>query len=147
MPQRIALAFLALASPVILVILVAGTPAGEWAFALLGAAFPVALITLGVQRRGSLGSLIWPLAALLAILEGCFVAMLLLRGSVLTAPWLGGLPLATAIQFYGLFLLPLLLVSFVYAWTFEASGLRREDLDELRRRFGDGRTGGDEGGA
>ncbi len=63
------------------------------------------------------------------------IAMLVLRGSVLTAPWFGGLPLAAAVQFYGLFLLPLGLVAFAYAWTFERFSLRQEDLDELRRRF------------
>ncbi len=119
-----------------LLIFVAGTPAGEVLFVLLAAAFPVALIALGAQRGGSLGPLLWPLATLLLILEAGFIAMLALRGSVAAAPWLGGLPLATAVQFYGLFLLPLALVSFAYAWTFERFGLRREDLDELRRRFG-----------
>ncbi len=136
MAQRVALAFLAFSSPVMLLAFVAGTPAGDALFALLAAAFPVALIALGAQRRGSLGPLRWPLAALVLILEATFVAMLILRGSILTAPWLGGLPLATAVQFYGLFLMPLALVSFAYAWTFERSGLRQEDLDELRRRFG-----------
>ncbi len=114
-----------------------GTPAGDVLFTLLAVAYPVALIALGVQRRGSLGPLLWPLAGLFLILEAGFVAMLWLRGSVLTAPWLGGLPLATAIQFYGLFLMPMLLVSLAYAWTFERYGLRQEDLDDLRRRFGD----------
>ncbi len=136
MARRAALAFLACSSPAMLLIFVAGTPAGEVAFALLAVAFPVALIALGAQRRGSLGPLLWPLAVLLLVLEAAIVAMLALRGGVLTAPWLGGLPLATAIQFYGLFLLPLVLVSFAYAWTFERFGLRQEDLDELRRRFG-----------
>ncbi len=137
MARRAALAFLALSSPAILLAFAAGTPAGEVAFALLAVAFPVALIALGAQRRGALGPLRWPLAALVLILEACVVAMLLLRGSVLTAPWLGGLPLAAAVQFYGLFLLPLALVSLAYAWTFERFGLRQEDLDELRRRFED----------
>ncbi len=136
MARRAALAFLACSSPAMLLIFAAGTPAGEVAFALLAVAFPVALIALGAQRRGSLGPLLWPLAALLVILEAAIVAMLALRGGVLTWPWLGGLPLATAVQFYGLFLLPLVLVSFAYAWTFERFGLRQEDLDELRRRFG-----------
>ncbi len=115
---------------------IAGTPAGDVLIVLLSVAFPVALIALGVQRRGSLGPLLWPLTGLLLILEAGFAAMLMLRGSVLTAPWVGGLPLATAVQFYGLFLLPLVLVSLAYAWTFDRHGLRQEDLDELRRRFG-----------
>ncbi len=142
MARRVALAFLALSSPAMLLALVAGTLAGEVIFTLLAAAFPVALSALGAQRHGSLGPLLWPLAALLLILEAGMVAMLVLRGSILTAPWLGGLPLAMAVQVYGLFLLPLALVSLAYAWSFERFGLRREDLDELRWRFGN-RTEGD----
>lgn len=134
--QRAALAFLAFASPAMLLVFVAGTPAGDVLFAVLAVAFPVALIALGAQRHGALGPLRWPLAALLLILEVDILVMLALRGSILTSPWLGGLPLAAAVQFYGLFLLPLVLVSFAYAWTFERFGLRQEELDELRRRFG-----------
>jgi len=135
MAKRAALLFLALSSPLILGAFFLGTAAGEVLFAVLAVAFPVALIVLGAQRRGRLGRLLWPLAALLLILEACVLAMLALRGHVLDAPWLGGLPLATAVQVYGLFLLPLLLVSFAYAWTFDGRGLRQDDLDELRRRF------------
>jgi len=147
MARRAALAFLALASPAILLAFATGRAAGEVAFALLAMAFPVALIALGAQRDGSLGPLSWPLAALLLILEADVTAMLALRGTILTAPWLGGLPLATAIQVYGLFLLPSALVSLAYAWTFERFGLRQHDLDELRRRFGAaGNAGGGVGG-
>ena len=135
MAGRLALVFLAVSSPLILLTSVVGTTAGEVLFALLGMAFPVALIVLGAHRRGRLGPLRWPLGALVLILEGCVAAMLALRGHILDAPWLGGLPLATAVQVYGLFLSPLLLVSLAYAWTFDDSGLRQDDLDELRRRF------------
>ena len=93
---------------------------GEVLFTLLAVAFPVALIVLGAQRRGRLGGLTWPLAGLLLILEAGAVAMLALRGQILTAPWVGGLPLATAVQVYGLFLLPQLLVDFAYARTFDS---------------------------
>ena len=144
MARPAALIFLACSSPALLLAFAAGTPAGDVVFAVLGAAFPVALIALGAQRQGSLGPLLWPLAALLLFLEAAFVAMLALRGGVLTSPWLGGLPLASAVQLYGLFLLPLALVSLAYAWTFERFGLRPEDLEELRQRFGSGAAGGDE---
>jgi len=46
-----------------------------------------------------------------------------------------GLPLATAVQLYGLFLAPLFLVAFAYALTFDRFGLRRDELASLRRRF------------
>lgn len=135
MAKRAALLFLAVASPLFLLAFLLGTASGEVLFAVLAMAFPVALIALGGQRRGHLGRLFWPLAALLLILEACVVLMLAQRGQILDATWLGGLPLAAAVQVYGLFLAPLLLVSFAYAWTFDDHGLRQEDLDELRRRF------------
>ena len=135
MAKRVALTFLAVSSPLILLTFVVGTAAGEVLFALLAVAFPVALIALGAQQRGRLGPLGWPLLALVLILEGCVIAMLVLRGHVVDAPWLLGLPLAAAVQVYGVFLLPLPLVALAYAWAFERLGLRQTDLDELRRRF------------
>ncbi len=137
MARRIALGFLAVSSPLILLTFLVQVPAGEVLFALLATAFPVALIVLGAHRGGRLGPLLWPLVLLLLILEACLLAMLAFRGQILDLPWVGGLPAATAVQFYGLFLLPLALVSLSYAWTFDRFGLRQEDLDDLRRRFED----------
>ena len=139
MSKRIALAFLALASPAILVTSLWSVPYGDVLFALVAVAFPIALIALGAaERRGSLGPLAWPLVGLALFYEVCVVAMLAYRGQVLDGPWVLGLPLAMAIQFYGVFLAPLLFVSIFYAATFERFGLRQDDLDELRRRFGSG---------
>ncbi len=135
MPRHPVLLFLALASPILLLVSAIDLPAGEVIFALVAVAFPIALIALGASHKDGLGPLRWPLVGLTIFFEICFVAMLLLRGQVLEAPWLGGLPLATAIQFYGVFLAPMLFVSWFYAATFEHYGLRSEDLDELRRRF------------
>ncbi len=103
-------------------------------FALLATAFPVALIALAGGRSAGLGRLRLPLIVLVLFLEGCVIAMLALRGNA-DAPWLGGLPLAATIQVYGIFLLPLPLVALTYALTFDRLGLRRQDLEELRRRF------------
>jgi len=135
MAGRIALLFLAVASPLLLLAPAVGPPLGDWLFTLTAAAFPVALIAVGAGRRGGLGPLRLPLLLLLLILEGSMAAMLLLRGQVLEAPWLLGLPLATAVQLYGLFLAPLFLVAFAYALTFDRFGLRRDELASLRRRF------------
>jgi len=135
MAKRLALWFLALASPAIMLSFLAGGAVAEIAFALLGVAFPFALIVLGAEHKGRLGPLRWTLLGLVVFFELAVVAMLLLRGHTLDAPWVGGLPLATAIQVYGIFLLPLGVVSFAYALTFDRFGLRREDLEALRRRF------------
>lgn len=133
--KLISLTFLAVASPIILLSFLVEAPAGEVIFALLAVAFPFALIALGAVRYGRLGRVGGALATLLLIFEICFVAMLMLRGRDLAGPWLGGLPLGTAIQFYGVFLLPLPFVALLYALSFERF-LPPEDLAELRRRFG-----------
>lgn len=135
MAKRLSLFFLSAASPLLLLSLLVDIPAGEVFFAVLAVAFPLALIVPGAGHRGGLGPLLVPLVLLIVFYEACAVAMLALRGQVLEAPWVGGLPLATAIQFYGVFLLPMVFVALLYALTFERFGLRREDLDELRRRF------------
>jgi hypothetical protein len=131
MARRLALAFLAVASPVTLVLFTLPGPLAESLFAVLVMAYPVALIVLAVARNGRLGPLAFPLLALLVFFEACVVAMLVLRGQVLTAPWFGGLPLAAAIQLYGLWLAPLFLVALAYAVTFDRYELRQDDLDRL----------------
>jgi hypothetical protein len=136
MARRVSLLFLAAASPLLLASLLVDVPAGEVLFAVLAVAFPLALIVLGAGQRGGLGPLRLPLAVLILFYEACALAMLALRGQVTEAPWVGGLPLAAAIQLYGVFLLPMVFVTLLYAATFDRFGLRREDLDELRRRFG-----------
>lgn len=146
MPKRIALAFLALGAPLILATSLWDVEHGEVVFSFVAVAFPIALIALGAERRGTLGPLGRPLVALAVYYEACVGGMLLLRGHVGEGPWLLGLPLATAIQVYGVFVLPLLFVSFLYARTFERFGLRREDLDALRRRFGAGPPSRESGG-
>ena len=135
MLQRAILAFLAISSLLILATFLVGGPLAEGLFSVLAVTFPVALIALGAQREGRLGPLLWPVISLAVILVTCMVAMLMLRGQILDRPWFGGWPLATAIQVYGVFLLPLGVVSLAYAWTFESFGLRQDDLDALRRRF------------
>lgn len=141
MARRFALLFLGLASPAVLVCSWFPGFVAELLFVLLVMAFPAALIALAVARNGRLGPLKVPLVVLTVVLEGCGVAMLLLRGQVLQCPWFGGLPMAAAVLVYGLWLAPLLLVALAYGWTFDFWELREEDL----RRFDDRRSrhGGD----
>ena len=141
MARKLSLMFLAIASPVMLALFFMPWPWVDWAFAVLVMAYPVALIVVGVSRDGRLGPVGLPLLALLLFLEACGVGMLLLRGHVLDGPWFGGLPLAAAIQLYGVFLVPLLLVALTYALTFDRFEMRDEDLDRLAqfdRYSGDG---------
>jgi hypothetical protein len=132
-PKKIALRFLALASPAILIVFVWPVPGGGALFTVLAMAFPVALIVLGGARGERLGPLGLPLLLLLAILELSSLGMLFLRGRVVEGPWLGGLPLAAALQIYGLWLGPLVLVALAYALTFDRFELREEDLERLRK--------------
>jgi hypothetical protein len=139
MARRLALLFLATASPVVLVLFFLPGAFAESLFAVLVMGYPVALIVVAVARKGTLGPLAVPMLVLLLFLEACAAGMLLLRGRVLEAPWVGGLPMAAAIQLYGLWLAPLLLVALVYALTFDHFELPQEDLDRieaLRRETG-----------
>lgn len=125
--HRLALAAITLASLLLLVACVVPIPGGGVLFALLAAAFPVAMCAIGAARGGRLGPLAWPLAVLLVVYLGCVGAMLALRGRVLDGPWLGGLPLAATLELWGLFLLPMFFVAVVYGLTFH-----REELDPPR---------------
>jgi len=141
MARRISLTFLAIASPVMLALFFMPWPWAEVVFAVLVMGYPVALIVVAVGRRQGLGPLRIPLLILLLFLEACTVGMLLLRGHVTDAPWFGGLPLAAAIQLYGLFLTPLLLVALTYALTFDRFEMKQNDLDrfeKIKRRPGGG---------
>jgi hypothetical protein len=115
--------------------LVAGT-AGEVAFAVAAAAFPVLLMALGALREGPrggrLGSLRWALPLLAVILGGCLLAMIALAGQVESGPRLFGLPLAAAVQLIGLFGLPTLLVALAYGLGFDRHGVSSDDLERLR---------------
>ena len=131
MVRKLSLAFLAIASPVMLALFFMPWPWAEVVFSVLVMGYPVALIVVAVSRNGSLGALGIPLLVLLVFLEACAVGMLFFRGQVLDGPWFGGLPLTAAIQLYGLFLAPLLFVALTYALTFDQFEMRQEDLDRL----------------
>lgn len=159
--ERLALAFLAAASPALLAASLLPGPSAAWAFALLGAAFPVALMALGAFRPGPgpgrrparWGATGWLLVALLLVLEATAAGILLLAGipagasGATASPGAGGLPLATVIQVVGLWLLPLPLATLGYALTFDRTGVTEEDLARLRARAAGGAAeGGTEGG-
>jgi len=131
MVRKLSLAFLAIASPVVLLLFLVPWSWADELFTLLVMGYPVALIVVAVGRRGTLGPLGVPLLLLLIFLEACAIGMLALRGHVLDGPWFGGLPGAAAIQLYGLFMTPLLFVALAYALTFDRFEIREKDLDRL----------------
>ena len=77
--SRLALAVLAVASPLALFVFLVGDGRSwaAWLMALLVTAFPVALAGLGAARGGRAGRLGWSLAALFVLLAGSMTAILL----------------------------------------------------------------------
>lgn len=132
MTRRVTLLLLAACSVLTLVCPFIDHPAAGVAFGLAVLAFPALLIALGAVRRGHLGLLAAPLLLLTLLLEGGFIAMLVLSGRPDPAGWWLGLPPSTVVMLLGLWLVPLVLVSLVYAWHFERFGLTNRDLRRIR---------------
>ncbi len=127
---------LAVASLVILVTCVVPGRPSAVLFALSSTLFPFLLIALGVARGGRLGPVRWPLALLVALALGSVGGMLWFAGQVGQGPRWWGLPAGVVLQLIGLGLLPMLVSSLGYAWTFDSWALRASDLEELQRRTG-----------
>lgn len=136
--RRPELPCLTLASLATLAACFIGAPWSHWLLAGAVALFPSALLALGARRAGSggkLGRQAWPILALPLILAATLAGLLSVRGRADDGWWLG-LPAGAALLIYGLFALPLVITTLGYAWTFDRWGLGRNDLDQLRRRFG-----------
>jgi len=118
-PPRAAPAALAAASIVLLAATFVAGPAGEWVYVVLTPLFPVLLILLAVERRGSASRWLWgSVIALAILLVGSGVGIRLLDAEA-EQPWVLGLPLSAIVMGLGLVLLPLLLVGFGFAATVE----------------------------
>ncbi len=59
--------------------------------------------------------------------------MLALAGRVGEQPWIAGLPAAAALLLTSVWLVPLVIVSLAYGWSFPQLGIQDEDLARLRR--------------
>ncbi len=105
----------------------------------------MSLMALGAVRRDTLPrSLVCTFIGLFVLCAGCFVVALLLpaqegMGGVLVL----GLPLRTAIVLYGVGVVPIAILPFAYALTFESSTLSDEDLVRIRAAHAGMRTGGE----
>ncbi|MEM7483095.1 MAG: hypothetical protein AAF481_18135 [Acidobacteriota bacterium] len=130
MIQHFALVFLCLASPLLLASLILGGRWGEIVFLVLSLLFPLALIALGLRRDRAAGAVGWMLGGLAVVLLGSAGAMVFATGA--EQALVAGLPLGGALMLYGMGLLPLLLVPWIYAVTFRCHGLTEEDLRSLR---------------
>lgn len=111
-----------------------GAPAwAPWLLAGALATSVVAFMALGAARgdRG-VGRLAPALALTFVLVAGAFALALALPAERAgDALWLG-LPRRAAILLYGVGLLPLLVLPFAYAWTFESQTLSEADLERVR---------------
>lgn len=92
------------------------------------------LMAIGAMRRDTLPrSLAWTFIGLFVLCAGAFVAALLMPAHEgVGGALLLGLPLRTAILLYGVGVVPIAVLPFAYAWTFDSSTLNDEDLARVR---------------
>ena len=129
MPNRFALALLALCAPATLLAFCVDAAPLRWIAALAVAVFPVALMSLGAgrARRG-------PFVLLGAILAaGLLVLLALPHGG----PDVAGLPFGTLVMLFGLVPIPFAIACWAYVAGFDR-GLREEDLERLRKLRAEG---------
>lgn len=118
-----------------------GAPAwAAWAMALGTSTCMTSITLLAVAssaaaraRRAPLVAVVSALVAVWILMSGCFALALLLSPETAAEPrlWLG-LPRRAAILLYGVGLLPLLILPFAYALTFDALTLPVEELARIR---------------
>lgn len=93
----------------------------------------VSAMALGAERRGRIGKLAVPFAAVFVLVSGGLLLVLALPSADPAEPVLVlGLPLRAAILLYGIGLLPALIVPLAYALTFDELTLSEEDLERVR---------------
>lgn len=111
-----------------------GAPAwAAWPYMIGTSTTMLGMMVLGAARgRGGIGQLVWPFALIYGVLLAGFGAVLVMpaeTGST-TSLWLG-LPPRAAIVIYGIGILPLFLLPFAYAMTFDSMTMSEEDLARL----------------
>lgn len=97
-------------------------------------AIMIAIMALGVVRRGRVGRLGIIFGLVFLLLVGAFMAALLLPAEAggETSLWLG-LPRRAAIVIYGVGILPLFLLPIAYAVSFDESALGDAEVEWVRR--------------
>lgn len=95
----------------------------------------IGIMMLGAARKGSIGALWFPFAAVwLIVVLGFFAALFLPPETVALPHMFGGIPRRAAIVLYGIGLLPLLGMPLAYAATFDDFTLSEAELARLRER-------------
>jgi hypothetical protein len=113
-----------------------GVPAwAPWVFMLATTTIMLAMAALGATRSGTtLGRLQIPFAITFVIVAGSFAIALGMGDPNPAAPELFlGLPKRAAAIMYGIGLLPMVVLPFAYAWTFDEMTLSDEDWARVQR--------------
>ena len=121
--HRLAPPALAVASILLLTATFVPGPGIEWIYVLVTPLFPVLLIMLAVERRRTVPILLRVTVLLLGILLVLSSVGIRLLDAGSESVWLMGLPVSTIVMGIGLVLLPLLLVGFGFAATFDPAQL------------------------
>lgn len=108
-----------------------------WLLAIGSNGVIMTLMALGAMRRDHLPrSLGWTFAGLFVLCAGAFLLALALPAREgAGGPLLLGLPLRTAIVLYGIGVVPIAVLPFAYALTFESSTLNESDLERVRLAY------------
>jgi hypothetical protein len=124
-----------------------GPPWAPWLLAVGANGMIISLMALGAMRGNQLPrSLAWTFVGLFVLCAGAFLLALALPAAEgAGGPLLLGLPLRTAIVLYGVGVVPIAILPFAYALTFDSSTLSEEDLRRVREAYA--RVRGDDGGA
>ncbi len=118
-------------------------PWSPWCLAIGTCGALMSMMALGSIRRGKIApALRWVFAGMFLFCAGCFcVALALPANEGAGGPMLFNFPLRSTIVLLGVAIVPILVMPFAWALTFESSMLSDADLQQLReaqRRMADG---------
>ncbi len=106
---------------------------GPWLMAVSLPVCLIAMMTFGAVRDGrSVGTLALPIALVFLLVTGGFLAALALPPDDPAADLWFGLPRRAAVILYGVGVLPLFVLPFAYALTFDAFTLSDADIERVR---------------
>lgn len=107
--------------------------AGPWIMAVCLPVAMVAMMTFGAVRAGRrVGALALPFALVFLLVAGGFLAALALPPDTVDGVYWLGLPRRAAVIVYVVGLLPLFVLPFAYAFTFDALTLTDADIEHVR---------------
>jgi hypothetical protein len=112
----------------------AGAAWSPWCLAIGTCGALMSLMALGAVRRGRITPVLrWVFAGMFLFCAGCFcVALAMPANEGVGGPLLFGFPLRSTIVLLGVAIVPLLVLPFAWAFTFDTAMLSEDDLQRLR---------------